>query len=366
VGLLAFQFATELLDCLRQIKPKEFRVVVMPDFFLDRLITYNGDAQGFARIVNETARRKGGSIHGIKQMVLRGGNAVNTAAALARLGAQVCPIINTSQLGLHLLKFYLEPLGVDLSHVKTRGDLALTTAFELLHKGERVNIMMSTLGSLPDFGFKDLTERDFETLRNADYVCVFHWACTRQFGTELAKKIFRHVKEKGRGKTYFDTSDPTPNQEAIPDLMKEVLLGKHVDVLSVNENEAFWYASQLSGDINNLRRELKSDELAKQCARILAKHLSARIDLHTTTFAGSFTKYNEVIVPAFKVQVLRATGAGDAWNAGNIFGDALNLPDTCRLTLANAVAAYYISSPAAEHPTLPQIVAFCSNRISSV
>ncbi len=353
------RFAVELLDCLKKIKPKEFKVVVMPDFFLDRLITYNGDVKEFAKAVAEVAKRKGGSIHGIRQMELRGGNAANTAAALARLGAKVCPIISTSPLGLHLLKFYLEPLGVDLSHVKTQGDMALTTAFELLHEGERVNVMMSTLGSLPDFGLNSLTKEDFEALKQADYVCVFHWACTRRFGTELAEEVFRYVKEEGRGKTYYDTADPTPNLEAIPNLMNRVLLGKHIDVLSVNENEAFWYASQLSEHINLLRQKLKPDELAIECTRILAKHLSARIDLHTTTFAGSFTQKNEVTVPAFKVPVLRSTGAGDAWNAGNIFGDALNLPDACRLTLANAVAAYYISNPVAEHPTLPQLTEFC-------
>ncbi len=88
------------------------------------------------------------------------------------------------------------------------------------------------------------------------------------------------------------------------------------------------------------------------------------LDLHTTTFAGYFVRDSEVMVPAFKVSVLRATGAGDAWNAGNIFGDALGLPDSRRLTLANAVAAYYISSPAGEHPTLPNLVDFCSKQLS--
>jgi len=334
--------------------------VVMPDFFLDRLITYDGDVKEFARAVAEVARRKGGSIHGVRQTEMRGGNAANTAAALARLGAKVSPIINTSRLGLHLLKFYLKPLGVDLSHVKTQGDMALTTAFELLYEGKRVNVMMSTLGSLLDFGLNSLKKEDFDALQQADYVCVFHWACTRRFGTELAEGVFRYVKQKGKGKTYYDTSDPTPKLKAIPSLMKRVLLGKHIDVLSVNENEAFWYASQLSKNISLLRQKLKPDELAIECARILARHLSARIDLHTTTFAGSFTLKSKVIVPAFKVRALRSTGAGDSWNAGNIFGDASNLPDTCRLTLANAVAAYYISNPAAEHPTLPQITDFCS------
>ncbi len=354
------RFAAELHECLKQVKPKKFNVVVMPDFFLDRLVFYNGDIKDFSNATAEVAERKGGSIHGIRQVELRGGNAANTAAALARLGAKVTPIINTNRLGLHLLRFYLEPLNVDLSHVKTQGDIALTTALELRHEREKVNVMMSTLGSLPDFGLNNLTKEDFETLKQADYVCVFHWACTRRFGTELAAEVFRYVKEEGKGKAYYDTADPTPNSAAIPSLTERVLLGKHMDILSVNENEAFCYASQINKEVIHLRQELKPKELAMECARVLAKHLSARIDLHTTAFAGSFTQSNEIIIPAFKVQVLRSTGAGDAWNAGNIFGDALSVQDDLRLNLANAVAAYYISNPAAEHPALPQLKEFCS------
>jgi sugar/nucleoside kinase (ribokinase family) len=338
----------------------------MPDFFLDRLVTYEGDVKHLSRAVTEVAGRKGGSIHGIKQLELRGGNAANTAAALAALGARVCLIVDTSLLGLHLLKFYLEPFGVDLSHVKTSGRMSLTTAIELTHQGERVNVMMSDLGSLSEFGPDNLTSADLRVLREADYVCIFHWAGTRRWGTRLAEEVFGYVRKEGKGKTYYDTSDPSPKKEEVPRLVKKVLLGNLVDIFSVNESEALCYASQLNEKVNSLRKVMKPEGLAKECARILAKNLSARVDLHTTTFAGSFTSNLEVVVPAFKVPVLRATGAGDAWNAGNIFGDALGLSDSCRLTLANAVAAYYISSPAGEHPTPPKLVEFCSKQLSMI
>jgi sugar/nucleoside kinase (ribokinase family) len=295
-------------------------------------------------------------------MELRGGNAANTAAALAALGAKVVPIIKTGPLGLHLLKFYLEPLDVDLSHVKADGEVALTTAFELTHRGEKVNVMMGVLGSLSNFGPKDLTEKDFQMLEEADYACVFNWASLRRWGTELAENVFSYVKEKGKAKTYYDTGDPSPRKDKIPRLVKKVLLGKTVDIFGVNENEAFMYASQLNPKVKGLRKKLEHHDLAKECARTLAKHISARVDLHTSAFAGSFTQTNEVIVPAFNVSTLRSTGAGDAWNAGNILGDALGLPDSCRLTLANAVAAYYVSSPTAEHPTLSKLVEFCSEQ----
>jgi len=357
----------ELLNFLEKLKPtKKFSVVVMPDFFLDRLVTYEGNLNNFSKAIAQVSERKGGSIHGIKQQELRGGNAANTAAALAALGAKVSPIIETSLLGLHLLKFYLDPFKADLSHVKTSGKMSLTTAIELTHQGEKVNVMMSDLGSLSEFGPNNLTPEDFQLLREADYVCIFHWAGTRRWGTQLAERVFNYVKKEGKGKTYYDTSDPNPKKEEAPKLVKKVLLGKLVDIFSVNENEAFCYASQLDEKVCNLQKKMKLNELAKECARILAKNLSARVDLHTTTFAGSFIGNSEVTVPAFKVSVLRATGAGDSWNAGNIFGDALGLPDRCRLTLANAVAAYYVSNPAGEHPTLPKLVDFCSKQLSTI
>jgi sugar/nucleoside kinase (ribokinase family) len=164
---------------------------------------------------------------------------------------------------------------------------------------------------------------------------------------------------KGEGKTYYDTADPTPNKEKIPELVKNVLRGKDLDILSVNENEAVLYASQLSGEIKKLGKRLRFEELAKESARILASRISARVDLHTTNFSATFIKKRETVVPVFRVPVLRATGAGDAWNAGNILGDAYRLSDDCRLTLANAVAAYYISNPSGMHPTRKQLVKFC-------
>jgi sugar/nucleoside kinase (ribokinase family) len=331
----------------------------MPDFFIDRFVTYEGELGQFSAAVAKVAGRRGGNIHGIRQTELRGGNAANTAAALAMLGAQVYPIITTDALGLHLLRFYLGTADVDLSYVKDNGKVSLTTAIEILSNKERANIMMGDVGSLRAFGPKDLTERDFKLLREADYVCVFNWAATRKYGTDLARVVFKYVKEKGKAKTYFDSGDPTPNEKSIPKLVKNVLRTRLLDCLSVNENEVFQFARHLDEGVDQLKGGDDRFEAAKACARVLAKHLVCRVDLHTSTFAGSFTKDGEVIVPAFSVESVRSTGAGDSWDAGNIYGDALKLPDSCRLTLANAVAAYYVSSKSAKHPTIPELIEFC-------
>jgi sugar/nucleoside kinase (ribokinase family) len=351
----------DLLRNLQRAEPRRFKVVVMPDFFVDRFVAFPGDAKLFERKIEEVVSHFGGNIHDIKQMELRGGSAANTASALAKLGAAVSPIIKTGQLGLHLLEFYLKPFGVDLSHVKVEGETALTTALEFTNKNERVNVMMGDLGSLPTFGPKDLNDADLRLLKEADYACVFNWAPLK-LGTELAETVFNHVKTEGKAKTYYDTGDPSPNKKNISRLTKKVLSSENLDFLSVNENEALQYASQVDPKAKNQHEKTDRLNVAKECARILARHVSARVDLHTSAFAGSFKKDDEMIVPSFNVNPLRTTGAGDAWNAGNILGDALRLPDSCRLTLANAAAAFYVSSPSAEHPSLSEIVDFCAKQ----
>jgi sugar/nucleoside kinase (ribokinase family) len=143
--------------------------------------------------------------------------------------------------------------------------------------------------------------------------------------------------------------------------MEKVLKTRQVDILSVNENEAISYAVLLSSEISVKREKLRFDELAMESARILAKHLQARIDLHTTSFSATFTKKHETVVPAFKIKTLRATGAGDAWNAGNIIGDGNALSDECRLALANTVAACYLADPEGIHPTRQKLIKFIEN-----
>lgn len=337
-----------------------FSVVVAPDFFLDRFVDLGQDMSSFSRAIKNIVGKQGGSLDGVVQTESRGGNAVNTASALATLGAKVTLMVCTTKLGLQLLKFHLGHLDVDFSHIKLLDRASITTALEFENNNQRANVMLRDVGSLSHFGPHNLNSDDFNAVRNADYVCVFNWAGTKNFGTELAKTVFHEAKSEGKGKTYCDTADPLPNKERIPELVKSVLQSPDLDILSVNENEAVCYASQLSEKTAKHHLEnLSYEERVCEYGRTLASHLLARIDLHTTRFSATFKKESEAIVPAFKVPVLRATGAGDAWDAGNILGDACGLSEDCRLALANAVAAYYVSSPDGAHPTRKQLSGFC-------
>ncbi|MFQ6068261.1 MAG: carbohydrate kinase family protein [Candidatus Bathyarchaeia archaeon] len=361
------QKVEKLLNWLNRFKPKPFNVAVMPDFFLDRFVLWNGDFREFYRNLHEVAKRKGGSIDNVVQIEFRGGNAVNTAAALAVLGVNVFPIVYTDKFGLNILKFYLKPLNIDLSYVKINDKMSVTTALEFSHGKEKRNVMLRDLGALRKFRPSNLTKKDFALLQKTDYICVFNWAGTRRHGTELAQTVFRYVKAMGRGKTYYDTADPLSNKPKIPELVEKVLLCQNlIDVLSLNENEAITYAKYVAPEqTDKLRKQHKSiPAFAKECAKLLAQRLTSRIDLHATTYSATFSKKEETIVPAFKVEALRATGAGDAWNAGNIYADANNFPADERLTFANAVAAYYLSSPNCEHPRLLQIRKFLQKALN--
>ena len=97
----------ELQSFLMQ-KPKECKVAVLPDFFLDRLISLNWNPSEFSGLISNVAKRKGGSIDGIPQTDLRGGNAINVASALANLGAKVTPIVCTSEYGIATNKISLQ------------------------------------------------------------------------------------------------------------------------------------------------------------------------------------------------------------------------------------------------------------------
>ncbi len=197
----------ELTDFLS----KEFKtpnVVVMPDYFMDRLIGIDYGAQRFCSEISDIIERKGGSIDQVSQTDLRGGNAVNVASALLALGAKVTPIVCTSKLGLEQIRFNLKEFNVDTSHVKTFSKASITTALEFKTSSGKANVMLRDLGSLADFGPGDLIEEDYKLIEDADYVCLFNWAGTQKHGTRLAEAVFKRAKAKGKCKTYLDTADP--------------------------------------------------------------------------------------------------------------------------------------------------------------
>lgn len=97
---------------------------------------------------------------------------------------------------------------------------------------------------------------------------------------------------------------------------------------------------------------------AANCASDFLRKMT-RVDFHTKEYVASYGEGGETgRIPTFNVKPFRLTGAGDAWSAGNILGDVMDLRDELRLILANAVAAYYISHPQGKHPGIEDVVEF--------
>ena len=154
------------------------------------------------------------------------------------------------------------------------------------------------------------------------------------------------MAKKHEVRTFFDTGDPSPRVRDIPELIEKVLAHPQLDILGLNENELRYY----SNSVNNTQEDMIA------AATSLKKMVPARIDLHTSMFAGSF-RSTFVTIPAMSLSaVYRSTGAGDAWNAANIFADLLGFADDERLLFANMFAGYYISSPEMVHLTIDMLI----------
>lgn len=325
--------------------PSRFHAVTLPDFFLDHFVP----APGWGEAVpawEAVHGRGGGNVHTPGQHLVPGGNAANTALALARLGVRTHLVTRTSPFGKVYLEQTLGRRGVDLTHVRGDGELAVSTVLEFAAEHPR-NVMLSDPGSVASFGPDMLTSNDWALVEAADLVLVSNWSQNR-LGTELVEAVVRAAHKAGR-RTMIDTGDPSVRPEALADLEGRLLPMEELGVYALNENEL----SQVAG------RPLEGMEAQLDAARELAARRKGRfLDLHTASFAASFGPEGETVVPTFAVKPIRVTGAGDTWNAGNALGHLAQLPAAQRLALANAVAGLYISGKEGLAPSLEDVTRF--------
>ena len=170
------------------------------------------------------------------------------------------------------------------------------------------------------------------------------------------------VSESSSAKKFIDVGDPSGNQGIIEPLAKNVLSEGFVDVVSLNESEARWFAWALTDRSERWRSLSSSHDDWLSAARLVSDETGVQVDLHTQYFSATLNQDDVSVVPTFDTASSVACGAGDAWNAGDIFGTLLDLPDSSRLALANAVAALYVSSSTASHPTSKEVVEYLQSQ----
>lgn len=313
---------------------RKFDVAVMHDFYVDRLL-YAGALSGFTESLRIKATDGGGGIHGIRQEDIRGGNAVNLARALARLGLRTLLITHSDRTHEGILRQAFEGLDVVL-RVKPR-PTALTVALE----GD-VNVMLGDGRGASDFGPALLDGGDWGALGNSRVVCSVNWAINRR-GTELLLALRKRLGP--RKPIFFDPADFRDRGKDFGDLL-QVLTARHpVDWISMDEHEATAAANALG---------VTGGDLGETC-RALAKRLGVVFDLHTHRASYSSEGTRVSMAKVRTVRPLRLTGAGDVWDAGAIYGRLRGMDEPARLKFANRAALLFLTNKDADPPTLEQV-----------
>jgi ribokinase len=318
-------------------------VVVLNDFFLDRIIKIQNLDDLYKQILEKS--KLGGSIRGIPQTDLKGGNATNVAYALARLGCPVSLITIADKTGSQIIKeIFSEFDKVSLFIID--GKPGRTTSLEFNNAGNIVNVMISDLGDNENFGPEKIGTEEQAVLKNADAVIVTNWASNKK-GTELIQFTF----SKSTSSLHFlDPADIQTRSEEFKETLTK-LVG-HLDSLCINENECNILLKQ-SG-LDTISGEKETRKLILE----LANRSSISIDLHTST--GSYWSNGKEVefAKSFQVKPKFVTGAGDVWDAANLLGYLANLDPLERLRFANGAAALYVTSSLGIPPTMDEVLSF--------
>ena len=301
----------EIIEKLKQLSIVG-SIVVMPDFFVDRIIRLESKENLFDTLT-EKAELGGGSIRGVPTKDVKGGNAVNVAYCLAKLGAKVSLFTIADELGSTMIRQTFSQFGDKVTLRIASGRTGLTTAFEFPHEDTLVNVMVSDVGDNSNFGPERISaEADVAILKNADGVIVVNWASNLK-GTELAEFSFKNSPSAFH---FLDPADIETRKNDFRDSLGR--LASVTDCLSINENECKSLADAL-GFGRLLGATYSADEV-KAVARKIAQKVGISIDLHTKIGAAWSNGKESTFVYPIKVEARMQTGAGDSWDAADIVG----------------------------------------------
>lgn len=333
----------EIIEKLRHLSTIG-SIVVMHDFFVDRIIRLESKENLFGAL-SEKAKVGGGSVRGIPTTDVKGGNAVNVAYCLAKLGAKVSLFTVADEIGSIMIRQAFSQFGDKVTLRIANGRSGLTTCFEFPHEDTRVNVMVSDIGDNERFGPERISsEADRTILKNADGVMVVNWA-TNISGTELAEFSFKNSPSAFH---FLDPADIETRKHDFRDSLAK--LSGLTDCLSINENECNSLADALG--FGHVLGSVYSAEEVKQAARRISESVGISTDLHTKVGAAWSNGKESAFAHTIKVDAKRLTGAGDTWDAADIIGYLAGLHPQERLLFANCCASLYIRDPNGEPPSM--------------
>ena len=331
-------------------------IVVLPDFFIDRIIQLKSKEHFFESILQKT-KYGGGSIREFNAIEKKGGNAVNVAYALATLGVKVVLFTIADKVGSAFLSNTFSKFGDIIQLRITDGSNGLTTALEFHSEngGASENIMLNHLRGIADIGPEIINSNsDLSILKDSSAVVFLNWGSNNK-GSNLIEYVF-----KNSSKSSFHFLDPADIDNRKSEFKEMLIQNKdNIDTLSINENECNSLCKAFDFNKNILYEN--SNIKLKKIVEELSTILEIKICLHTRTGSIWSDGNDSFFASAFETNVVNLTGAGNCWDSGYIFSTLAGLKIEERLLFANAFASLYVGSPDAEPPTIEKVVNFLEN-----
>ena len=332
-------------------------IVVMPDFFIDRIIQLKSKEHFFESILQKT-KYGGGSIREFNAVERKGGNAVNVAYALATLGIKVVLFTIADKVGSTFLSNTFSKFGDIVQLRISNRRHGLTTALEF-HSDNDVNenIMLNHLRDIADLGPEIInSDSDLSILNDSSAVVFLNWGSNNR-GSNLLEYVFKNSPNSS-----FHFLDPADIDNRKLEFKEMLIQNKdNIDTLSINENECNSLCKVFNFDKNMLYEN--SNIKLKKIIEELSTILGIEICLHTRTGSMWSDGNNSFFAKTFETKVVNVTGAGDSWDAGYVFSTIAGLNIKDRLLFANAVGSLYVGNLEAEPPTMEKVVKFLQDNV---
>jgi len=325
----------------------------MHDFSIDRIITINSINEMYSSVL-EKAKYTGGSIRDFPQIELKGGNAVNIAYSLAKLGMKVNLFTIADEIGESILKQIFSKFGNEVNVKISEGKQGLTTILEFPNeKGDKVNVMLGDLGDINKFGPEKIDSKEhLDILANADVIVIVNWSSNLS-GTKLIEYVFANYPNARR---FLAPADLESRRDEFYNSIKKI--SEIIDILSINENEANSLAKSINLDILITEDNLNEENVKKVTKSIASDLKIKEVDLHTKIGSAWSDGKECIFSPSFPCEVNSITGAGDVWDSADIIGYLAKLQPKDRLLVSNAYASMYISNTSSEPVTMNELCQF--------
>lgn len=131
-------------------------------------------------------------MRGYSSKDIKGGNAVNVAYCMAKLGVCINLYTVADEIGNSILRSVFAPFGDRVNLFIKKGKQGLSTVFEFSNPNTHSlsNVMVSDVGDNDNFG-PDILESEnlVSNLRSSDAIILTNWASNLR-GTDLLRFIF--------------------------------------------------------------------------------------------------------------------------------------------------------------------------------